>query len=166
MVASDVEFPAGDPAAAAALLEEGYEVIRRHSETGYLATIVGLRAQAAAQLGEDEDALRLANETERLASPDDFEPHARQRLVRAVVHARRGDLEAADEAIQTAEAIVEPTDCLPLKAFVAMRHAEVARLAGRAQEEREALEHALALSEAKGDLVTAAQARTRLAEFG
>jgi hypothetical protein len=64
-----------------------------------------------------------------------------------------------------AEKLTAPTDYLPLKAFVAMKRAEAARLAERGPEEREALEEALLIASQKGDLVTAGRARARLDEL-
>jgi len=122
-----------------------------------------MRAQAALELEQDDEALRFADEAEELASPDDFEPHVRQRCVRAVVLARQGDFAAAREALRQAEQIAAPTDYLPLKALLAMKRAAVANLAGDVAEERTALLDALALAEQKGDLVTAERARGRLA---
>ena len=94
-----------------------------------------------------------------------FEPHARQACVRARVFARRGDHDAAAEAIQAALAISEPTDYLTLREYAAMSLAEVERLAGRSDGERAALEKALRLAEQKGDVLTASRARDRLAEL-
>jgi class 3 adenylate cyclase/tetratricopeptide (TPR) repeat protein len=165
MVAADVEFAAGDPGAAAQLLLEGYELLRRHSATGYLATVSGMRAQAAQELGQDDEALRLAQETLEMAAPDDFEPHLRVPAVRAVVLARRGELARAGEELAEAERVAAATDYLPLKAFVAMKRAEVERLAGRVDEEREALSQAVRIADEKGDLATSEQARARLAEL-
>jgi ATP/maltotriose-dependent transcriptional regulator MalT len=164
MVAADIEFTAGEPAAAATVLQEGYELMRQHAETGYLATLVGMRAQAALELEQDDEALRFADEAEELASPDDFEPHVRQRCVRAVVLARRGDFAAAADVLHQAEQIAAPTDYLPLRGLLAMKRADVASLAGDAAEEPRALAQALALAEQKGDLVMAERARARLAK--
>jgi class 3 adenylate cyclase/tetratricopeptide (TPR) repeat protein len=163
MHAGDVDLYAGQPTAAAAVLLEGDEVLRRHAEIGYLSTVLGLRAEAALELGQDDEALRLSDETKELAQPDDFDPQIRERCVRAVVLARRGEFAVADEALRQAEQIAAPTDFLRLKALVAMKRAEVASLAGDVAEEREALAEALALAEQKGDLVTAGRARARLA---
>jgi hypothetical protein len=77
--------------------------------------------------------------------------------------ARRGDLAAADELIAAAAELVDPTDWLDLHIELAMARAEVARLAGRSEEEREALERALTVAEAKGNVVAAERARERLA---
>jgi ATP/maltotriose-dependent transcriptional regulator MalT len=132
--------------------------------TGYLSTTAGLRAAAVLDLGRDEEALRWADEVEAIAQPFDFEPHVRQGCVRARVLARRGDHDAAAEAIQTAVAIVEKTDYLTLAAYAAISLAEVERLAGREDGERAALEKALRLSEQKGDVLTADQVQARLTD--
>jgi class 3 adenylate cyclase/tetratricopeptide (TPR) repeat protein len=166
MVAADLELVAGEPQVASDVLLEGYEVLHRHAATGYLATIVGMRTQAAQELGQDDEALRLADEAFELAAKDDFEPQARSRCARAVVLARRGELARADAELDAAEAIAAPTDYLTLRATLAMKRAEVARLAGRVQEAREALEQAVSLSEQKGDLASAAKARAGLVALG
>lgn len=165
MVEGDVELLAGNPEAAEAALRAGQEALSESAETGYLATVIDMRAAAAVVSGRDEDALRYADEVERLAAPDDFEPHVRQGCVRAIALARRGDFAAADEEIRKAEATASATDYLTLHIYVAMSRAEVTRLAGREAEEREALEQALALAKQKGNLVTAEKARARLGEL-
>jgi len=166
MVAADVEFLAGDPRAAAALLQAGYDTLKQSAETGYIATVMGMRAQAALAQGRFEQALRLADETEAIAAPDDFEPHVRLRCVRALALASSNDVAGAQLAIRDALAIAEPTDYLPVRAFAALSLADVERRAGRAEAEASALEEALRLSELKGDLVTAARTQTRLAALG
>jgi class 3 adenylate cyclase/tetratricopeptide (TPR) repeat protein len=163
MVAADVELLAGEPQTAADVLLEGYELMSRQSATGFLATVVGMRAYAAQELGQDEEALRLVDETLQLAAKDDFEPQARSRCIRGVVLAKRGEVGQADEHLREAERIVAETDYLPFRAMVAMKRAEAARFLGRADEERAALEQALSLAEQKQDLVTAAKARVGLA---
>ena len=165
MVAADLEFAAGDPEAAAALLLEGYELLHRHAATGYLSTIVGMRAQAAQELGEDDEALRLAQEALEMAAKDDFEPRVRVPAVRAVVLARQGELARAGEELAEAERVAAKTDYLPLKALVAMKRAEVQRVAGRVEAEREALRQAIAIANEKGDLATVDRARARLDEL-
>ena len=165
MIEADLELAAGEPAAAEAVLKESYEFMRKTAETGFVVTIVGYRAVAALELGREEEALAFADEVERNAQPQDFEPHVRQGCVRARVLARRGDHDAAAQAIRTAVAIGEATDYLPLLAFAAISRAEVERLAGRADAERAALEEAVRLAEQKGDVLTAGRARDRLAEL-
>jgi class 3 adenylate cyclase/tetratricopeptide (TPR) repeat protein len=165
MLLGDIELSAGSYERAYELLAEGHAALAESSETGYLATVVGLRAQAALELGRLDEALELVEETERVSAPDDLEPHARRRLVRARVLARRGDFAEADELLREAEEIVEPTDYVILHLELAFAQADVARLAGRGAEERRALERALEVAEAKGNAVAAERARGRLAEI-
>src|SRR5438067_1953018 len=109
MIEGDLELAAGEPAAAEAVLKESYEFMRKTAETGFVVTIVGYRAVAALELGREEEALAFADEVERNAQPDDFEPHVRQGCGRARVLARRGDHDAAAQAIRTAVAVGEAT---------------------------------------------------------
>jgi class 3 adenylate cyclase/tetratricopeptide (TPR) repeat protein len=162
MIEADLELAAGEPAAAEAVLKESYEFMIETAETGYVVTIVGLRAVAALELGREDEALRFADEVERNTQPEDFEPHVRQGCVRARVLARRGDHDAAAHAIRTAVAIAESTDYLPVRAFAALSLAEVERLAGRPDSERTALEDALRFAEQKEDVLTAGRARELL----
>jgi ATP/maltotriose-dependent transcriptional regulator MalT len=162
MIEADLELAAGNPAAADAVLQESYEFMSKTAETGYLATVVGFRAVAALDLGREDAALALADEVERIASPDDFEPHLRQASVRARVLARRGDHDAAAESIQAAAAVGDKTDYLSLRQYVAISRAEVERLAGRPDGERAALDKALRLAEAKEDVLTAGRVRELL----
>jgi tetratricopeptide (TPR) repeat protein len=156
---------AENPQAAYDALTEGYEVLAAQAETGLLATVVGMRAQAALLLDRDEEALELAEEAERLAAKDDFEPLSRARLIMARVMARRGDVDRADQLLHEAAVLIEATDYLMLYADLYDAGAYVHRLAGRPEDEYVALERMLAAAEKKGQLVTAARARARLAEI-
>jgi class 3 adenylate cyclase/tetratricopeptide (TPR) repeat protein len=161
---ADAELWAGAPERAYELLAEAHAALAESSETGYLSTVVGMRAQAALGLGRVDEALELTDESEQLAAPDDLEPHARRRLVRARALARRGDHDAADELIREAAEIVEPTDYAILHLELELARADVQRQAGRHDGERRALERAIEIAEAKGNLVAAKWARGRLAE--
>ncbi len=162
MVLGAIELNAGANERAYELLSNGHATLAQYHETGYLATVVGYHAQAALELGRVDEALELAAETERLAQRDDFEPLARLGLVRARAQAKRGDLDAADQLIREVAEIVEPTDYLILHLDLAFARAEVDRHAGRRSGERQALEHAFEVAEAKGNLVAAQRVRGRL----
>jgi class 3 adenylate cyclase/tetratricopeptide (TPR) repeat protein len=162
MLIGDTELLAGAAERAYEVLAEGHAALAETSETGYLATVVGMRAQAALELGRVDEALELADETERLSAPDDFEPHARTRLVRARALARRGDLDAADELIREAAEIIEPTDYVILQLELEFARADVDRQAGRRDAERRVLERAVEVAEAKGNLLAAERARGEL----
>jgi class 3 adenylate cyclase len=165
MVAAEMELQAGNAQIAYDRLAEADEYLSSTFETGYRSTMVGLRAQASLELGREDEALNFADETERIAAVDDFEPHARQRLVRARVLARRGDFERADELLREAVEIIDPTDYVILHLDLAFARAEVDRLAGRPEAERAVLETALPIAEAKQNLVAADRIRATLAEL-
>jgi tetratricopeptide (TPR) repeat protein len=165
MVSAEMELQAGKAQIAYDTLAEGDEYLASTFETGYRSTMVGLRAQAALELGREDEALDFADETQRIAAVDDFEPHARQRLVRARVLARRGDFEHADEFLREAMEIIEPTDYVILQLDLAFARAEVDRLAERPDAERRVLETALPIAEAKQNLVAADRIRAMLAEL-
>ena len=165
MLEGELEFAAGEPQRAYDALTEGQETLAAHAETGYLATTVGMRSQAALLLGREDEALELADEAERLAQRDDFEPRSRITLVRARVLARHGDFERADELLAEGTRMVEGTDYVFLYIDLHRAHAEVHRLAGRTDDEREALEKMIAAAEQKGHLLAVEEARARLAKL-
>ena len=164
MVLGETELWAGAVDRAYELLAQGHTRLAESSETGYLATVIGLRAQAALELGRLDEALELTEETARVAAADDLEPQARRRLVRARVLARQGDLEGADGLVRETAEIVEPTDYTILHLELAFARADVDRLAGRRDDELRALERALEVAEVKGNVVAAERAQALLAE--
>jgi class 3 adenylate cyclase/tetratricopeptide (TPR) repeat protein len=163
MVEAVAELSARNPERAYEVLAEGHEILAASAETGFLATVVALRAQAALELGRDDEALERADEARAIAATDDFDPHARERFVRAGVLARRGDFPGADELIAASAELVDPTDYVILHLDLAFAREGVARLAGRPDEQRAALERALTLAEAKGNVMAADRAREGLA---
>jgi hypothetical protein len=165
MVEAETELGVGNPERAYEVLVEGHDALAERAEKGFLATVIGLRAQVALELGRDDEALQLADEVQAIAAVDDFDPHARGRFVRAVVLARRGDITAADEFLAASAALIGPTDYAILHFDLAVARAEIAQLAGRREEQRAALERALSIAEAKGSVVAADRVREALAEL-
>jgi tetratricopeptide (TPR) repeat protein len=163
MVEAETELAVGRTGRAYELLTEGHAFLAESAETGFLATVVALRAQAALELGRDDEALELAEEVQAIAARDDVDPHARERFVRAVVLARRGDFAGADELLAASATIVDPTDYAILHFDLAIARSEVARLARRPDEQRASLEEALTSAEAKGSVVAADRVRAALA---
>jgi hypothetical protein len=78
------------------------------------------------------------------------------------VAAQRGDFSTADKMLQEVRPMIESTDFAGAHLDVLRARAEVARLAGRTDEERAALEDALAIAEAKGHAVAVQRIRGRL----
>jgi class 3 adenylate cyclase/tetratricopeptide (TPR) repeat protein len=162
VIDGELELAAREPHRAYDALAGGAAVLKARSETGYLATVIGLQANAALELGLHDEAVQLAREAIAIASPDDFDPHARGTFVLALIAARQEDVAEADRLLAAAAALVEPTDSMVLHYDLALARAEVARHAGRDAEAREALEHALALAEQKGSVLGAERARQEL----
>ena len=144
------------------LLDEAAATLAASAETGYLASVTGARGQAALELGREDEALRFADEAVGLAKADDFEPHAVAHLIRAQVLARRGDAAGADAELAAGVALIDVTDHASLRLQLAIAQAEVARAIGRDAEQRQALEHALALAEAKGHTAVARRLVSKL----
>ena len=165
VIDGDLELAARAPQRAYDALAGGAAVLQARSETGYLATVIGLQANAALELGMHDEAVQLARDAIAIASPDDFDPHARGTFVLALIAARQEDVAEADRLLAAAAALVEPTDSMVLHYDLALARAEVARRAGRDAQSREALEHALALAEQKGSVLGAERARQELASL-
>jgi class 3 adenylate cyclase len=162
---ADLELSAGNAEGAYAVVAEGRAALAESRETGYLASVIAIQAQAAVELGREDEALRLADEAEAVSQADDFDPHARIGIVRGRVAARRGDIEAAEQFLGVVEELLAPTDNDICSRDLRFARAEVERLAGRAEGERAALEEVVAASGDKGDLTSAERARKRLAEL-
>jgi tetratricopeptide (TPR) repeat protein len=159
---ADMELGAGNADRAYRALEGGAEVLVASSESGYLATVISFQSLAALELGRSEEALRLSGQALEVAVVDDIDPYARDSIVRGRVAAQRGDFGAADELLQEAGRMLEPTDFAALHLDLAFARAELGRLAGRTDEERAALTDALAIAEAKGHTVAVQRIRGRL----
>jgi hypothetical protein len=106
-----------------------------------------------------------SDKAERLAQRDDFEPHARQRMVRPRALVGPSNLDGADDLLREAAEIVEPTDYVIMHIDLAFARADVNRPAGRKDGERHALERAIEVSDAKGNRVAAERARRWSAEL-
>jgi class 3 adenylate cyclase/tetratricopeptide (TPR) repeat protein len=165
VIDGELELAARAPQRAYDALAGGAAVLEARSETGYLATVIALQANAALELGLHDEAVQLARDAIAIASPDDFDPHARGTFVLAMIAARQKDVAEADRLLAAAAALVEPTDSMVLRYDLALARAEVARRAGRDAQSREALEHALALAEQKGSVLGAERARQELASL-
>lgn len=94
---------------------------------------------------------------------DDLSPRIGWRTVRAGILARRGDLGEADRLSAEALAMVEQTDWSTDHADTLMARAEVLSACLESSAAREAMLTALALHEAKGNVVGAERVRDRLA---
>jgi tetratricopeptide (TPR) repeat protein len=162
---AELELAAGNPERAYRACAEGAETLASSAASGYLTTIRSLQGFAALDLGRDEEALRLTEEARSLAADGDVDPRSRDWLIRARLAAKHGDFAEADELLAVARNMIEPTDFAHLKIDFTVSWAEVARLAGRREEERAAFEEMLGLAEAKGNALVARHAVVALANL-
>jgi len=162
---ADMELAAGNPERAYGACAAGAEALAASAETGYLTTVKSLQAFAALDLGREEDALRLTEEARSVAAADDVDPRSRDCLIRARIAARHGDFAEADELLAAARNMIAPTDFVNLRFDLTSSWAEVARLAGRRDEERAAFEEMLGEATAKGNAVVARRAGIALASL-
>jgi class 3 adenylate cyclase/tetratricopeptide (TPR) repeat protein len=165
LAAGTLELIGNDAAAAERILREGYDLLEEVGETGYLASVGAMLAEAVYRQGRYDEAQRYALATRDTVATDDLDPQVRWRGVAAKVLAQRGELERAKSLAREAVDLVESTDWLHLRAELHRDLAEVLLLSGAVDAAAHSLEHALALYEEKGDLPDAERVRERLAEL-
>jgi hypothetical protein len=151
-----IELLAGDASAAEDLLREAHDILSAAGERGYLSTVSALLALALAKQERYLEADEFAEQARQVGAEDDLTTNIYWRVAKAQVEAH-GD-ELAEAARLAAEAIglarSESFD-LPIVTVEVAAFLEP----GRA---RAALEQALASATAKGNVVSAAQARAQL----
>jgi ATP/maltotriose-dependent transcriptional regulator MalT len=151
-----------DPVAAERELQRGYEVEKRIGRTTYFTTIAALLARALYAQGRYEDADRLSRESEEAARPNDVYASMLWRATRAQVLARKGEFGAAEALAREVVAFAAESDFLDAHGDMLMALAEVLGVAARPLEAATALEQAVQLYEQKGNVVSAARARSQL----
>ena len=95
-----------------------------------------------------------------MAAREDVVTQALWRGVRAKIRAGAGELDEADALAREAVRLIEPTDLLTDRGDALLDLAEVLRLGGRATDAEAAARGGLELYERKGNLVSAARARS------
>jgi class 3 adenylate cyclase/tetratricopeptide (TPR) repeat protein len=158
------ELLADEPAAAERELRRGQQTLEEIGEVSWLASVVGILAEAVYVQGRFDEAERLAELGEQSGGPGDLYALVLCRGVRAKVLARRAD-RAALELAREAEAVVAEADFAHLHWWALMGRADVLRLLGRPSEAAQALRHAERVAEAKGNVVGAGRARRMLHEL-
>lgn len=156
--AGTIEMIAGDPAAAESEFRLGLEQLRAMNDRSYMGTSAAFLAEALYELGR----LQEAEEYARLAAAeagDDDSSKPDWAPVLAKVTAFAGDLAGAVTLAREALAAAGGTDMLRVQALAHLDLAEVLRLADKPAEAEEHIQAAIALFDAKGDIVSGARAR-------
>jgi DNA-binding SARP family transcriptional activator/tetratricopeptide (TPR) repeat protein len=160
-----IELLAGDAASAAHILRESCETLYRLGDHANLATRAADLADALRILGHAEEAQQWCALAEETGAADDLATQIGWRSTKAKLLAQRMTLKEAERLAREAVGMAEATDALNNHAKTLLDLAEVLRLAGRAEEAREAAEEALILFGRKGNIAGASRAESRLAEL-
>jgi class 3 adenylate cyclase/tetratricopeptide (TPR) repeat protein len=153
-----IELLAGNAGAAESLLSEARAVLVAAGERGFLSTVSALLALALARQERYSEADKFAEESRRVGAEDDVITQIYWRVAKAKVVAGNGELDEARRL--AAEAIKLAADYDSFDGPIAI--VEVASLLEPAAA-RAGLERALASASAKGNVITAEQARGKLA---
>ncbi len=154
----NIEVLAGDLVAAEREVMPDYEFLARLGETFVLSTIAAMLSRVVRDQGRDDEALVFSQVAEGATAADDIESQALWRSIRAPILARAGNLAEAESLARTAVELSQKTDAPQLRGDTLSELAAVLLLAGRIDEAREAIDSAIAIYEAKGDVVSAARA--------
>jgi predicted ATPase len=165
MYAGMVELIAGDDAAAERALRLGYDRLEQMGERSYLSTTAAYLSRPLYKLARYEEALELTRLSEAAASADDLASHILWRCTRAKVLARRGEAEAAQRLGADAVALAGKTDLINTHADALVDLAEVLLVLEQPAEAASALDEALELYEAKGNIVSAGGIRLLVKEL-
>jgi ATP/maltotriose-dependent transcriptional regulator MalT len=126
-------------------------------ETYFLSTMAALLARLVRDQGRDDEALEYTRTAEDATAEDDVESQALWRSVRAPIVARAGDVTLGEELARAAVEMVRRTEAPMMLADALAELAAVLRIAGKHGDAQQALDEAIALYRAKGDVVSAAR---------
>lgn len=160
-----VELLADDPDTAVAKLRVGYEALKEMGGTGPLANVAAMLARAHLIQMDDDGAERLIRVCREITAESQVDTQIRWRNLQAVILARRGDLERAEQLATEAVAMADRSEQPDTRAEARLDLADVLRLAGRPGEAAGRAHQALELYEAKGNQVAAGKVRKLLARL-
>jgi class 3 adenylate cyclase/tetratricopeptide (TPR) repeat protein len=160
-----VEMLAGDAPAAERELRRDFDALTDMGERYLLSTVAGELARAIYAQGRYDEAMGLTRTAEELSSDDDITSQGLWRLVRSKGLARQGQTREALNLASEALALLRQTDASVVRDEGLVDIAEAMRLCGKRDDARGLLREALAGFEAKGNVVSAENARTALRAF-
>ncbi len=158
----EVELLAGDPEAAERELRAGSTVLQEIGDTLNLSTVAALLGEALRRQGHLDEAWEYTRISEQTSSRVDVISDVGWRVTRARIANDRGARESAGELVTGAVALARETDNISLLAGALVALAEIEGAVqpdGRAA----ALQEALSLYDAKGNVVSAAVTREAIA---
>ncbi|MGZ4414456.1 MAG: AAA family ATPase [Gaiellaceae bacterium] len=160
-----VDLLAGEAAAAERQLRAGCKALEEVGEKTNYCSVAALLARALCAQGRYSEAEEFTRASEEAARANDVLSNVMWRSVRGTVRARQGELDAAEALAREAVSFAAQSDFLNVHGDALMDLAEVLRLARRSKEAARALEEAVRLYEQKGNIVSAAKARSLLETY-
>jgi class 3 adenylate cyclase/tetratricopeptide (TPR) repeat protein len=154
-----IELLAGDLAASERYLTQSFQALTEAGETGHLSSVAARLANAVSAQGRHEAAERLTYVSEENASRDDYLSQILWRSIRGRALAGQGRVGEGERFAREAVAIADGTDDINLRADTLVVLAGVLRIAHPLDEVAEAIDDALRLYDAKGNVVSAGRAR-------
>jgi DNA-binding SARP family transcriptional activator/tetratricopeptide (TPR) repeat protein len=161
-VAAEVELLAGELAEAERLLKESCRKLEDWGLRGHLATQATQLGETVYRQGRYEETMHWSEVAEQCTAPYDAGAAFSWRALRAKALARVGALSDAESLSSEAVRLAAETDSVNQRAHVVLSRAEVLRLAGRPSDATAAIDEAIRLLEAKGNVAAAGTARSLL----
>jgi tetratricopeptide (TPR) repeat protein len=158
-----VELIAGDTLEAERALRLGRDEFLRVGEKGVLSTLSSFLARSLCLQGRFEEAEPFIDESRSLASSEDVASQTGWRTAKAMVLLDRGELDEAERLAREAVALAESGDAPDEHGDALGMLAEVVILGGRPEEAGPLLREAIDRYERKGNVMSAARVRARLA---
>jgi tetratricopeptide (TPR) repeat protein len=162
---TEVMLVQGRTAESIAILRASVAELEALGETSFRSTTVVRLGEALYQLGETEEAERLAIEGEQLGAVEDVVNFAMGRGVRARIAADRGEHDAAERLARDALRYAYKTDFPAVHAQAHTSLAYVLKLADRTDEARAELESGIAAFESYGNAFEAERTRGLLVQL-
>jgi len=157
-----VEMLAGDLVTAERELRQADETLTALGEKYLLPPLAAVLAQVVYAQGRADEAEQITRRAEELSDPDDVEPQALWRSVRAKVLAGRDLAEEAEPLAREAVRLMRTTDAPGMQADALLDLAEVLRRSASPDEARAVAAEAKALYESKGNTTAATKAAALL----
>jgi class 3 adenylate cyclase/tetratricopeptide (TPR) repeat protein len=149
----------GDPTAAERHVAASVSTYRAMGDLGHLSSYAPMLAEVVSDQGRHEEALALVEEGRRATIEGDTDAEIHWRRIRAKALARMGRIEEALPIAEEAARLARESDDLDKLARTLLDHAEVLRRAGDHERSADLAAEAADVSERKGNVVLADQAR-------
>jgi predicted ATPase/class 3 adenylate cyclase len=160
-----VELLAGNLERAEERLRFGLGRLQEMGERAFVSTLAALLAEVLYQRGRHDEAVRFVDRSVEAAAPDDLVAQIAWRTVQAKLLATAGHLENAETLARHAVSLAEKTDLSNDHAAACVALGEVLHKQARPEQAEAVMRDALALYDAKGNIVAVEGMRALMARL-